>query len=84
MSETRKATADEVAGMAWWNEMSEQQRGITLQLYRATSAAEAWSAHKAALSEQTAVDVKAAHPKARGTVGSDETRPWGNPPKPQP
>jgi hypothetical protein len=42
----RKPTADEIAGMAWWNGMTEAQRATAMQIAKATTAAQAWDYQK--------------------------------------
>ena len=55
-SSPRQPTADEMAGMQWWNSMTEVQRAEALELAGwksggtwTPSAADAWTAHKTAL-----------------------------------
>jgi hypothetical protein len=67
----RKPTADEIAGMAWWNGMSERERAAALQLAKANTAAEAWDWQKAMLADGEGIDVKAVH--GRGSVPQGET-----------
>jgi hypothetical protein len=59
----RKPTADEIAGMEWWNGMSERERAAALQLAKANTAAEAWDWQKAMLANGEGIDVKAVHGK---------------------
>jgi hypothetical protein len=47
----RKPTADELAGMAWWNTMSERERTSVMQLAKANTVAEAWNWQKLRLRE---------------------------------
>jgi hypothetical protein len=51
--EQRKPTADEIAGMAWWNTLTEAERAKALEAAGlhssgtcAPSAADAWKLHK--------------------------------------
>lgn len=44
----REATADEVAGMAWWNALSDDERGRWLRLADSAVPADAWERFKAA------------------------------------
>jgi len=53
-----KATADEVAGMYWWNSMTEKQRSAALQMAKANSIAEAWDWQKDQLADGQGIDVK--------------------------
>jgi len=39
-------TEDELAGMAWWNAMSEAERAEVLYLARTAIVADAWAWHK--------------------------------------
>jgi len=42
----REPTADEAAGIAWWNSIPERQRAFWLELTHSGSAAEAWTEYK--------------------------------------
>jgi hypothetical protein len=62
--EDRKPTADELAGMEWWNSMTEAERATALEAVGwksgstwALSAADAWTVHKQrfALNEKRSV-----------------------------
>ena len=64
MSE-RKPTADELAGMAWWNNMSERERGAALQLAKANTAAEAWDWQKSVLETGEGPDVRQVYGRGR-------------------
>lgn len=46
----REPTADERAGMAWWNAMSEHARREWLRKARSAVPAEAWAAYRAGTS----------------------------------
>jgi hypothetical protein len=57
--EPRQPTADEVAGMEWWNAMTEAERASALEAAgwksggsSTPSAADAWAAHKKRLGFQ--------------------------------
>ena len=39
-------TADEIAGMAWWNNLTEAQRAEVLRTTPNWTVAEAWARHK--------------------------------------
>jgi hypothetical protein len=67
----RVPTEDEIAGMYWWNTMTENERGAVLQLAKANSVAEAWDWHKQALATGDAIDIKAIYGKGGG-VSQDE------------
>jgi hypothetical protein len=54
----RKPTADEIAGMAWWNNLSERERSSALQLAKANTAAEAWDWQKSVLESGDGPDVR--------------------------
>lgn len=55
----RTPTSDEVAGMYWWNSMSEPQRSAVMQLAKANSVAEAWDWHKLTVETGKEIDLKA-------------------------
>jgi hypothetical protein len=40
-----KPTADELAGIAWWNGLTEEQRRAALEAANTATAAEAWAHH---------------------------------------
>jgi hypothetical protein len=42
----REPTADERAGMAWWNSLSEPRRGDWLLMAGSAKAADAWAEYK--------------------------------------
>lgn len=42
----REPTADEEAGIAWWNSIPERQRAFWLELTNSGSAADAWAEYK--------------------------------------
>ncbi len=67
----RKPTADEIAGMGWWNGMSERERAAALQLAKANTVSEAWDWQKAMLANRKGIDVKAVYSK--GSVPPDKT-----------
>ncbi len=46
MNREPEATADEQAGTAWWNSLTEDQRAHGLQVAGAAVPAEAWAAYK--------------------------------------
>jgi hypothetical protein len=58
----RIPTADEIAGMYWWNSLTEQQRAAALQLAKANTVAEAWDWQKR-VRETEGIDVRAAYGK---------------------
>jgi hypothetical protein len=66
----RKPTEDEIRGMAWWNNMTEAQRGTAMQLAKATTAAQAWDHHKLML-EMEAEAAGAAGSSERGQAAQD-------------
>jgi TRAP-type C4-dicarboxylate transport system substrate-binding protein len=41
----QKPTADELAGLAWWNGLTEEQRRAALEAANTAIAAEAWRHH---------------------------------------
>jgi len=67
---SRKPTADELAGMAWWNNLSERQRSAAMQLAKARTVAEAWDWQKKAREEE-GFDVKTAYAR-HNDVNHDE------------
>ena len=42
----RKPTADDIAGMAWWNSLTEQRRAYWLSVARTSSPRQAWDYYK--------------------------------------
>jgi len=46
MDTDREATADEQAGMEWWNALTEAQRARWLRAAGSAAPAEAWVAYK--------------------------------------
>jgi hypothetical protein len=42
----RKPTEDDIAGMQWWNAMTEQQRSHWLQVSKSNVAQHAWDFYK--------------------------------------
>jgi hypothetical protein len=67
----RQPTADEIAGMEWWNGMSERERAAALQLAKANTAAEAWDWQKAMLESGNGIDVKAVYGKGNRAPESE-------------
>ncbi len=64
MSE-RKPTADELAGMAWWNNLSERERGAAMQLSKGNTAAEAWDWQKSVLETGEGPDIRQVYGSGR-------------------
>jgi hypothetical protein len=50
---SRPATADEIAGMAWWNALSEVQRRFWFARANTAIVAEAWVEYKQAVPGQS-------------------------------
>lgn len=48
MTDQREPTADEAAGMKWWNDLSEAERKKALAHAGTAVVAEGWAHHKAA------------------------------------
>lgn len=46
MTEDRKPNADEIAGMAWWNNVTEPARAEILRATPNWTVAEAWARHQ--------------------------------------
>jgi hypothetical protein len=69
----RKPTADEIAGMAWWNNLSERERSAALQLAKANTAAEAWDWQKAVLESGDGPDIRQVFGSGRFIKAERET-----------
>jgi hypothetical protein len=69
----RTSNADEIAGMYWWNRMSENERRAVLQLAKANSVAEAWDWHKQALATGDAIDIKAVYGKGNSVIQDEKS-----------
>ena len=67
-------SADEVAGMYWWNTMSQNERAAVFQLAKANSVAEAWDWHKQALATGDPIDIKTAYNTGGGVI--HDQRSW--------
>jgi hypothetical protein len=66
-------SADEVAGIYWWNSMSENERGAVLHLAKANSVAEAWDWHKQALATGDAIDIKTVYATGGGIMQDEKS-----------
>jgi hypothetical protein len=64
----REPTADELAGMRWWNEMTEKQRGEAMQLAKATTAAQAWDHFKLMMQIENEIHGTSSSPEAGGVT----------------
>jgi hypothetical protein len=60
-------TADEAAGLQWWNRMTESQRGTILQFFKANTSAEAWDACKREYAAGTNLPMWAWPPRSSGS-----------------
>jgi hypothetical protein len=66
-------TADEVAGMYWWNSMSERERSAVMQLAKANSVAEAWDWHKLTVEAGKGIEMKAIYGRNNGVTQDEKS-----------